>query len=1187
MRTDHLRPSLVSQSVPTTLTGSSSKSRGGNPNRQQRRLGKQEISHMVTDATLSISVVAHGLQPKQGSASSDSSFYAKEVSLFQRTQPLESKRLVPGTGGGGGDWCIQDLLHLGRIKVAMSGEKEGKIENVAVVAAILGRLQDDDGHDGEDPTKVPTVGDDDDDDDDIEEDKSEDNNDDQCKCQVVVLIASRQDLRIQKRIRFLSLPNFSPLSAVHPSTYLNKIVVGGFDTRENTASMVLLNIRSGKIVHNFECLKKTSKDNNNMYSKITALAQSPAVDTIAVGTNLGMVHLVNLRHDKKLFSLEHKTKKGNQSTTITSISFRTDSSALQYGTAPMAVGRQDGTITIWDLTPPEDPNMGRSILCEMPHVHPPGGIAKLQFMPQEPLLLSTGTQSNAIIMHIFDNPDYSGRILRQRKGHTAPPRCIQYIHPGAGAGGGILANASDGTDASVCQILSAGGQDRTLRVFSTARTVSDKEYGQGRGLVKKAKQLGLDSTTELLLPPVIAMATSETRSRDWGDLVTIHESHAFAYVWSTRKGAQSGPVLRQDKWSVSAMKVPPPTLAHATCVAISACGNFALVGSRGGRIYKYNIQSGIPRGSFPKHDQQSEEEVANKKKRSFVPGDIGRAIKALEKSKKFTQRGANLDKMELDAEQAKKQEQQLQMKLSEASHVGFAVSGLAVDAINKTVVSVGADGKLILWNLVSHLPHKKSPYKLSSPATKLHLVRDSGLAAIALNDFSVLVFDTATQSIVRRFGVEGSPTAHRAPISDMSFSPDGRNLYTASMDSTLRVWDVPTDSCVDWLGFQTPPISIAVSPTGEFISTVHTGVLGLCVWSDRSFYETVYTAGEPPEEPAQMDDPTPLSDHWDGTPLVIGGGIGQFQQPLRTSQEASATNGSEGPPIPKEQGLVTLSGLAPSHWKNLFNLELVKERNKPKEAPNKPPSAPFFLQWRSGEAIAGSAEEKGEEHSKPDEWSQAWSDDDNDDDWENEGGDEEDENLDSQLSQGKEKRKTTASEGDAIVKKKRKIVRHARSHLASLLLRCRETVDDRITEKRYSDVTEYVATLGPSAIDVALSTLCHGQHDLEEGIVLLRLAAAWLLEEMRSRERYEAVNAYLHRFLHLHASVIAGIDEDKKPETLSDEAKEEGSDVHREQRLQLTAIISQLRETQRDASSALRNKMQRATCMLRHFSRMV
>jgi U3 small nucleolar RNA-associated protein 21 len=290
--------------------------------------------------------------------------------------------------------------------------------------------------------------------------------------------------------------------------------------------MILLNVKSGKIIHAFKCF-----DGEQVKSEITALEPSPAIDTIAVGTSKGMVHLINIRCDQLLFSLRHKSKDGKPAR-ITSMSFRTDGSALQYGIAPMAVGRADGTITIWDLTPAEDEEespLGRTLLCEMEGVHYPGGVHKLQYMPQEPLLLSTGTHSNSILMHIFDSPDHSGRVLRERKGHTSYPKYIRYLHPGAGAGGGVLVNAADGTDASACQILSSGGADRTLRIFSTVRSVLDKEYSQGRGLERRARELGMSSKAELLLPPVAALITAETRSRDWGDLVTIHQDHAVEH----------------------------------------------------------------------------------------------------------------------------------------------------------------------------------------------------------------------------------------------------------------------------------------------------------------------------------------------------------------------------------------------------------------------------------------------------------------------------------------------------------------------------------------------------------------------------------------------------------------------------------------------------------------------------------
>jgi U3 small nucleolar RNA-associated protein 21 len=1142
MQCDRLHPVLVSQAVPPG----------------QGETGPQTIAHIVSDNSLSLSLVAHG--PKAA---------PRHVTLFQRTQPIGTITVCESK-----NWTVVDLLHLGKIKVTMTGEKEGKKENAVLCAAILskGKPLPDDG--------IPVVGDGNESDSDNDDSDSDADNDDDdtCRGQVVLLVSSRSTLTVLKRIEFKTFDSFCPRVAIHPPTYVNKIIIGGSCFKTSKDAMVLINVKSGKIIHSFKCLAEQEGK-----SEITTLEQSPAIDTIAVGTSTGMVHLINTRYDKLLFSLRHKSRDGSP-TRITSLSFRTDGSALQYGIAPMAVGRSDGTISIWDLTPSDDEDgnsLGRTLLCEMERAHYPGGVHKLQYMPQEPLLVSTGTDSNSIVMHIFDNPDHSGRILRQRNGHTSSPKHIRYLHPGAGAGGGILVNAADGTDASACQILSSGGADRTLRIFSTVRSVLDKEYSQGRGLEKQARKLGLASKTELLLPPVTALASSETRSRDWGDLVTIHKDHAFAYVWSSKQGSQSGPVLRQNGWNVSAMKAPPPLSAEATAVALSTCGNFALVETKGGTIYKYNVQSGNPRGSYPVVD--SSQKSGGKRR---VAGDIRRTFQELEKTMKLSNRASNIDKEEQDLVEQARRRKQREAKLLVASHAGFAVKGIAVDAVNKTVISVGEDAKLILWNFKTHAPHKKSPYKLPAAATKLCHVRDSDLAAIALEDYSALLFDCSSLSIVRRFGFGNKSVCHNAPISDIGFSPDGRTLYTSSLDSTIRVWDVPTNSCVDWLGFNTPPTSLTVSPTGEFLATTHAGKLGISLWSDRSFYQTVHVDGSASlTVPARMDDPAPLAET-ESSEEDRDNVLKRLLSPATVAGETQAEDDEDedkGPVTAKVKGLITLSGLPPAHWKNLFHLELVKQRNKPTEAPKKPPTAPFFLQWRPRLNTDGEAQLKPETTRKEsqsdgdDEWDAVWSDDDEG----NQGGTV----TESRSTNGLPKRDREEDDSSAALTKKRKVT-HYRSHLAALLEQCanRKSIDNN----QFKAVTDHIATLGPSAIDVSLSTLCSGMHDLDEGIPLLILACRWLLEACQSRERFEAINAYLHRFLYLHSNILAGIDDSP---SLNDELQEipdeETKQQEQRQQKELLACIELLRQAQREASEALQNKMKNTMCLLRHFSRMV
>ena len=131
LQCDKLHPVLVSQAVPgTSATGS----------------GPQDIAHLLSDASLSISIVSHGNAKAK---------HPTNVTLFARTKPMSSIQVCPRAKNN--EWRIVDLLHLGRIQVDMNGEKEGTKENAVLCAAVLSK--------GKEPAKetVPVVGDHDDD----------------------------------------------------------------------------------------------------------------------------------------------------------------------------------------------------------------------------------------------------------------------------------------------------------------------------------------------------------------------------------------------------------------------------------------------------------------------------------------------------------------------------------------------------------------------------------------------------------------------------------------------------------------------------------------------------------------------------------------------------------------------------------------------------------------------------------------------------------------------------------------------------------------------------------------------------------------------------------------------------------------------------------------------------------------
>lgn len=95
--------------------------------------------------------------------------------------------------------------------------------------------------------------------------------------------------------------NFTATAMIHPSTYLNKILVAS-----TQGTMQIWNVRTSKMIYQFSSFKST----------ITCLVQSPVVDVVAVGLMDGTTVLYNIKMDEKLFSVWQEDR-------VTAISFRT------------------------------------------------------------------------------------------------------------------------------------------------------------------------------------------------------------------------------------------------------------------------------------------------------------------------------------------------------------------------------------------------------------------------------------------------------------------------------------------------------------------------------------------------------------------------------------------------------------------------------------------------------------------------------------------------------------------------------------------------------------------------------------------------------------------------------------------------------------------------------------------------
>ncbi|XP_029025336.1 WD repeat-containing protein 36 [Betta splendens] len=251
------------------------------------------------------------------------------------------------------------------------------------------------------------------------------------------------------------------------------------------------------------------------------------------------------------------------------------------------------------------------------------------------------------------------------------------------------------------------------------------------------------------------------------------------------------------------------------------------------------------------------------------------------------------------------------------AHSG-TVRGVATDTLNHLTLTTGSDGLLKFWRFKSKKLEEE--LRLNAAPASMVLQRDSGMLAVALDDFMLLVVDIETRRIVRRF------SGHHGSITDMTFSPDGRWLITAGMDCTIRTWDLPSGCLVDCFLVAMAPVSVSVSPTGDFLATAHVDSLGVYLWTNQSLCGPVRLRPLPADyQPAVEMLPGVLADEAEHEVTL--------EEHIDVYQSAEQL-GSE---------LVTLSLLPESRWKSLLHLDDIKRRNKPATAPLAPAAAPFFL----------------------------------------------------------------------------------------------------------------------------------------------------------------------------------------------------------------------------------------------------
>ncbi|XP_045767748.1 WD repeat-containing protein 36 [Maniola jurtina] len=605
---------------------------------------------------------------------------------------------------------------------------------------------------------------------------------------------------IKEETEFLDLrfeaKHFKVTTLCHPPTYLNKILLGS-----KQGQLQLWNIRTSKLVYLFK----------GWNSAVNVTEPAPAIDVVAISLANGRIILHNIRYDQIVMEFLQDWGK------VSCLSFRMD------GVPLMVTGSTNGNLVMWDLEE-------KKVKSQIQSAHF-SKIAGLQCLMSEPLMV-TNSQDNSLKMWIFDMPDGGARLLKKREGHALPPNLVRYCEP---TGENIL----------------AAGRDSSLHIMNTVTETFNKSMGRAsknRKLSKKKKSTQADY---LILPPIIKLSSCMQRDKQWDSIASLHENQYLTTTWSYNKIRMGSHILK------------PPGVQKdvvATCLTVTHCGNFVIIGYSNGQVHKFNMQSGIYRGHY---------------------GEKGKT-----------------------------------------AHKG-ALRGVETDLCNQRVITVGADERLKFW----HFKDATSPYyvlRLEETVNMTRCHRDSGLLALANEDFTITLVDIDTMTVVRKF--EG----HMGKINDIDFDCQSRWLVTSSMDCTICTWDIPSGQLVDIFSLEKPCTSLSMSPTGDFLASTHAGELGVFLWANKLLYDKVFLR---PIDRRTVDIPrlklpTTAAEKPDIEDLGIIdiGDEPEYKSPEQISEE-----------------LLTLSGQPTSRWLNLLNLDIVKRRNKPKTQLTVPKSAPFFL----------------------------------------------------------------------------------------------------------------------------------------------------------------------------------------------------------------------------------------------------
>ncbi|XP_053990390.1 WD repeat-containing protein 36-like [Hylaeus volcanicus] len=646
---------------------------------------------------------------------------------------------------------------------------------------------------------------------------------------------------------------------LHPETYINKVII----CYSTHSDVEFWNFSSLKLIHTFQSVYSLLKASCG----ITAICTTTDPDILGFGCKNGKIFLLDIQSDKILVHFENFP---NTTVSVTSLTCCTDENNSKYGI--LACGCSNGDITFWNLY-----DNCLLYILESPHgIHAP--ITTLTAIEKEPLIVSA-SHSNSIILWVFDyhRNNELPRELRSRKGFCCPITSLEFYDP----------NGKD--------LLCSGYLDACFFGFiSTFQQHQNSIFSQKKSLHKITQgwRKPLSHLTEMT-----CMAFTYSRHYDWPNILTCHKNLSSVFLWSAHDKIL---VSRTFNLPVEKRQVLKKSLV-ATAVAISRCGQYAVVGYHDGSLHKFNVQSGLYRGEF-----QSSVEKTHKGSVTQIEILSHHLVLSLCN----TNNDCCLKGWDMRTCQWK---YNILLKQYLKDYEMLQWNAIRFNCFNTLVAILLRSNDRQTDNSTKH--------------SQNDMVSKEKLIVISLETFHL---------------VRDVPTVENDIIHVFTTSSNGRWIvYATKYKPYLYVYDLLSNSLIDWIDFDSPVLCLTFDTSDTFLYLCLKHMNGCIYVMGNKF---IFDVGQKhpvlnptPQKPIKITECQTLS--------IQNQTCNDSLVPIKSS-EMNNCFFSQKPLI---QGFLTLSGMSFNKIESILYLDIIKNRNKIQNTTNKKnqltkaTDVPFFL----------------------------------------------------------------------------------------------------------------------------------------------------------------------------------------------------------------------------------------------------